>query len=120
VGVRPEDLAVADGAPAADAPVADLDARVEQVERLGAEDVVLCRWQGQAVRALLAPDHRLAPGQPVRLRPAPDKLLLFAANDARLRRWPDQSRRDGPGAAAVAGRPGSATRQARGDQTYVG
>ena len=91
VGVRPEDVSVVDGPPTGPTPVADLNAHVLQVERLGAEDVVLFDWPGAAVRALLPPDHGLRPGADTRLRLAPDKLLLFAADHTRVRRAPDQS-----------------------------
>jgi len=92
IGVRPEDVAAVRAPPAAAAPEGELIARVRQVERLGAEDVVLFDWRDHAVRALLTPDHGLAPGEEAWLRPAPDKLLLFDAEGRRVRHWPDQSR----------------------------
>jgi ABC-type sugar transport system ATPase subunit len=101
VGVRPEDVSRVDGPPAGPEPVGDLSARVQQVERLGAEDVVLFDWQGAPVRALLPPDHGLRPGADARLRLAPDKLLLFAADQTRIRRAPDQSQLGEPDPAAA-------------------
>ncbi len=92
VGVRPEDVILADDPAPASAPVADLAARVLQVERLGAEDVVLFAWRDRQLRALLDPGHGLAPGVETRLRLAGDKLLMFADDDRRVRIWPDQSR----------------------------
>jgi len=91
IGVRPEDVGLARDSTPSDAPLPDLPAQVTQVERLGAEDVALFDWQGQVLRALLPPGIALTPGEAVQLRLAADKLLLFDARGARVRRPPDQS-----------------------------
>lgn len=95
VGVRPEDISLAADPLPGDAPVADLEVATTQVERLGAEDVVLFDRKGHAVRALMAPGHDLSPGDHTRIRLAADKLLLFGPDDRRVRKAPDQSCFDG-------------------------
>jgi sn-glycerol 3-phosphate transport system ATP-binding protein len=58
LGVRPEDIALADGG---------MEATVEAVEYLGADSIVSCRAAGQRVLVRLAGQSKLAPGSRVGL-----------------------------------------------------
>jgi multiple sugar transport system ATP-binding protein len=113
VAVRPEDLALVDGGgPPADGPVADLEVTVNQLERLGAEDVGVFDWGERIVRALLTPGQTLARGDRVRLRPAADKLLLFDADGRRVRAGADQNAVAAPGGRAAAAKQAMGARDA--------
>ncbi|MFO1039208.1 MAG: ABC transporter ATP-binding protein [Geminicoccaceae bacterium] len=71
VGVRPEDVALgAEG----------IDARIEQVEPLGAETVVLVDAAGTKLHVLLSGLARLEAGAATRISVPPQALLYFAAD----------------------------------------
>jgi multiple sugar transport system ATP-binding protein len=61
LGIRPE--CISDAIRRADVPDVRIDAEVEVVEPTGAETLVLVRVADQRLRARVAPDVRLSPGQ---------------------------------------------------------
>ncbi len=67
-GIRPEHLDLAD---------TGLAAEVRVVEPTGAETMTWLRAGGTDIVAVFRDRHALAPGQPVHLRPRPDKAHLF-------------------------------------------
>lgn len=94
VGIRPEDVHLAENeneSVSATYTLPAINATVLQIEKLGAEDVVLFNWQEQHLRTLLDPRMKLNPGDKCRLRLAEDKLMLFDREGQRLRIAPDQS-----------------------------
>ena len=75
LGIRPEDVHL-DGT--------GTPARIEQVEALGAETVVLLRAGETLLHALVAGETSLRPGDPAALRVAPEAVLFFAADGKAL------------------------------------
>jgi multiple sugar transport system ATP-binding protein len=75
LGVRPEDVVLGD---------AGIEARIEQVEPLGAETVVLLQLPGAKVHALLPGLARVEVGAATRVAVPPEAVLFFAADGSRL------------------------------------
>jgi multiple sugar transport system ATP-binding protein len=75
VGVRPEDV---------DLGVHGIEARIEQVEPLGAETVVLLQLPGARLHALMPGLARVEAGASTRVAVAPEAMLFFAADGRRL------------------------------------
>jgi len=75
VGVRPEDV---------DLGVHGIEARIEQVEPLGAETVVLLQLPGARLHALMPGLARVEAGAATRVAVAPEAMLFFAADGRRL------------------------------------
>ncbi|MDO3704509.1 ABC transporter ATP-binding protein [Micromonospora sp. C28SCA-DRY-2] len=78
LGVRPEDLALD--------PAGPIEATVEAVEALGSEAVLLTRCaDGTRLTVRTGPRPGVRPGDPVRLRPDPDRIHRFDAATGRRR-----------------------------------
>ena len=75
VGVRPEDVTLGGEG---------IEARVEQVEPLGAETVVLLQVPGARLHALLPGLARIEPGTATRVGIASSAMIFFAADGRRL------------------------------------
>jgi multiple sugar transport system ATP-binding protein len=75
VGVRPEDV---------DLGVHGIEARIEQVEPVGAETVVLLQLPGARLHALMPGLARVEAGASTRVAVAPEAMLFFAADGRRL------------------------------------
>jgi ABC-type sugar transport system ATPase subunit len=73
--VRPEDVALG---------LAGIEARIEQVEPLGAETVVLLQLPGARLHALLPGLARIEAGAATRVAIPPGAMLFFAADGRRL------------------------------------
>lgn len=76
MGVRPEDVCL-------DA-TGDLPGRVEQVEPLGAETVVVVQVGGARLHALMPGLARVDAGAATRVTVSPGAVLYFAADGRRL------------------------------------
>jgi len=74
VGVRPEDVVIAEGG----------GARVRAVEHLGAETVIVLDAEGEEVHALARPGDSYVPGMEVALSALPGTALFFGADDRRI------------------------------------
>jgi multiple sugar transport system ATP-binding protein len=81
LGMRPEDVDVAQGA--ASSGQIDLPATVEVVEPLGADTLVFTKMLGQPVVARVRPDVRPKPGDSVNLRLSLERAHLFDAASGR-------------------------------------
>ena len=75
MGVRPEDVSLGE---------AGIEARIEQVEPLGAETVVLLQLQGARMHALMPGLARLEAGTATRIAVPAEAMLFFAADGRRL------------------------------------
>lgn len=75
LGVRPEDVSLGD---------TGIEARIEQVEPLGAETVVLLQLPGARLHALMPGLARVEAGGATRVSVLPDAMLFFAADGRRL------------------------------------
>ncbi len=95
VGVRPEDLRVAnDGA---------IAARCEIVEFFGADIIVGLRIGDERVRIVVEEAVDVRPGQPCRLSARAEAVHVFAADGRRIDGSTDRRRRAEPGCAEVTG-----------------
>jgi len=74
LGIRPEDLQLANGS---DAPGLCFDAVVEVVERLGAETVLDLQVGDQTMVAAVEPTVRAKPGDKLRIAMRPERLHFF-------------------------------------------
>ena len=73
LGVRPEHLALGDGAPGQ-----NFDARAEVIEQLGSEILLEARVGNHGITvARVAPETKLASGDQVRLSAQPGRLHFF-------------------------------------------
>lgn len=79
LGIRPEDIALEDGAATTDAGdgAGAADAVVEMVEYLGPTTTLLCAWAGGRVHIVIPRRATLAPGDRVRPRINAARALLF-------------------------------------------
>jgi len=77
LGVRPEDLEVANGS---DPPGLCFEAMVEVVERLGAESLLDLQVGGQTMVAAVEPNIRAKRGDKLRFALRPDRLHFFDTN----------------------------------------
>ncbi len=75
-GIRPEDLMPVPGPPA-------LSGRVVVVEPLGSHQLVTVEGPGFTLRAALASDHPVRPGETLHLRPRPERGRWFDAESGR-------------------------------------
>ncbi len=75
LGVRPEDVLLGSEG---------MEGRIEQVEPLGAETVVLVQLEQARLHVLLPGLARIAPGSTTRIAVPPEALLYFAADGRRL------------------------------------
>jgi multiple sugar transport system ATP-binding protein len=75
VGVRPEDVTLG---------ATGIEARIEQVEPLGAETVVLLQLPGTRLHALMPGLARVEAGGATRVAVPPEAMLFFAADGRRL------------------------------------
>jgi multiple sugar transport system ATP-binding protein len=83
LGIRPE--CISDGGKrAADVPATRIEAMVEVSEPTGAETIVLIRVAGQRLRARVAPDIKLPPGQPASFSVDTRTICLFDPQTERL------------------------------------
>jgi multiple sugar transport system ATP-binding protein len=73
MGVRPEHLALGDGAPGS-----SFDARVEVVEQLGSEILLETRVGADGITVARVPaETKIAPGDPVRISAPSGRLHFF-------------------------------------------
>ncbi|KAH2821524.1 hypothetical protein KXV85_002776, partial [Aspergillus fumigatus] len=73
MGIRPEHLAVGEGAPGS-----SFDARVEVVEQLGSEILLETRVGADSITVARVPaEMKVAPGDQVRLSAQPGRLHFF-------------------------------------------
>ena len=86
LGIRPEHLQVLGAADALPAGAAELEARIELVEPLGADTLAYCRLQGQSEPLVVRLDgeHAVAEEQTLRLAILPARAHLFGAVGKRL------------------------------------
>ncbi|MDH2421033.1 sn-glycerol-3-phosphate import ATP-binding protein UgpC [Cobetia amphilecti] len=86
LGIRPEHLQVLGAADALPAGAAELEARIELVEPLGADTLAYCRLQGQSEPLVVRLDgeHAVAEEQKLRLAILPARAHLFGADGKRL------------------------------------
>ena len=77
LGVRPEDLAIANGS---DPPGLCFEALVEVVERLGAESLLDLQVGGQTMVASVEPNVRAKRGDKLRIALRPERLHFFDTN----------------------------------------
>lgn len=86
LGIRPEHLQVLGAADALPAGAAELEARIELVEPLGADTLAYCRLQGQNEPLVVRLDgeHAVAEEQTLRLAILPARAHLFGADGKRL------------------------------------
>jgi multiple sugar transport system ATP-binding protein len=83
LGIRPE--CISDGARrAADIPATRIEAEVEVSEPTGAETIVLIRIAGVRLRARVAPDIKLTPGQAASFSVDTRRICLFDPQTERL------------------------------------
>jgi len=83
LGIRPE--CISDGAKrAADIPATRIEAEVEVSEPTGAETIVLIRIAGVRLRARVAPDIKLRPGQSASFSVDTRTICLFDPQTERL------------------------------------
>lgn len=75
VGVRPEDIVLADTCVTPGAPV--ITAQVEVVESMGSENYCYMKVGNRSITARFAPEHKLSVGAHVRLALKPDRIHLF-------------------------------------------
>jgi multiple sugar transport system ATP-binding protein len=75
LGIRPEDVSLDEGG---------LEGRIEQVEPLGAETVVLIDLAGTRLHALMPGLARVEAGATTRVTVPPEAVLFFAADGRRL------------------------------------
>ena len=75
LGVRPEDVSLGENG---------IEARIEQVEPLGAETVVLLQLPGARMHALMPGLARVTAGAATRVAVPPEAMLFFAADGRRL------------------------------------
>ena len=75
LGVRPEDVALGGSG---------IEARIEQVEPLGAETVVLLQLPGARLHALMPGLARVEAGAATRVAVPPEAMLYFAADGRRI------------------------------------
>jgi multiple sugar transport system ATP-binding protein len=75
LGVRPEDVGLGE---------TGIEARIEQVEPLGAETVVLLQLPGARLHALMPGLARVEAGGATRVSVQPEAMLFFAADGGRL------------------------------------
>jgi multiple sugar transport system ATP-binding protein len=78
IGVRPEHIEVVREGDAG------VTGRCVALEPTGAETAILATWGGATVTVVTRERLALAPGDPIRLRPAPDRQLYFDAEGRRL------------------------------------
>ncbi|MDO6673326.1 sn-glycerol-3-phosphate import ATP-binding protein UgpC [Cobetia amphilecti] len=86
LGIRPEHLQVLGTADALPAGAAELKARIELVEPLGADTLAYCRLQGQSEPLVVRLDgeHAVAEEQTLRLAILPARAHLFGGDGKRL------------------------------------
>ena len=71
VGIRPDHLAITPDQEGA------LPAGVDRVEQMGAQTLISCRLEGNAISVLVSRNDRVRPGESLRLKADPDCVHIF-------------------------------------------